>query len=200
MSEVAPIYLEDASGPQRRPRRARRGARERRRSVRHPERGQRSRHSGDGLGRGHGSRRRPRALRRLGALAGEVHAPGNPPGLCHRGRGRAAARSARRRPGRRTDLSARPHRNQLLHRRQHRLQCQRLAQFPLRPDRGMGGAPARGAGRWPHARFRTRRPHRFRARRGARCRASPRTRPGTCSVPAWIGWTSSSGPKAPWAW
>ena len=62
-------------------------------------------------------------------------------------------------------LSARSHRDFGLHRRHHRHQRQRLAQLPLRRHAPLGGAAARGAGRWPPAGCRPRRRHRFRPRR-----------------------------------
>ena len=65
-----------------------------------------------------------------------------------------------------TILSARPHRDRRFHRRQHRLQRQRVAEFPLWRHRRLGRAPARGARRRAHSGCRTRRAHRFRPRHG----------------------------------
>jgi hypothetical protein len=93
--------------------------------------------------------RRRRSAGRVGAVARKADSPGNSPGLRHRRRGRAAARSAGRRAAQPAN-SIRPTQPRTrLPRRQHLHQRQRVAQFPLRRNAPLGGALARGAGRWP---------------------------------------------------
>ena len=127
-------------------------------------------------------------------------APGSSPGICHRRRGRAAARSARRGAAHRPVLSARPHRNLRQHRRHHRHQRQRLAQLPLRRHAPLDRAAARSVRRWHAcANSRAATPS-ISTRARSRCPPSPRTPPATCCAPAWIGSTCSSARKARWEW
>ena len=99
-----------------------------------------------------------------GSSRWRIQPPRNPPRPRHRRRRSPPPRRPRRRPRLRPVLSARPHRDRLLHRRQHRLQRQRLAQLPLRRHRRLVVTPPRRARRWPHPRYPPRRAHRFRPR------------------------------------
>ena len=99
-----------------------------------------------------------------------------------------------------TVLSARSHRDRGFDRRHHRLQCQRVAQFPLRRDARAGWSACAWCSPMAACSTSGAASRSISTRARFRCRQSPRIPPAICCAPAWTGSISSSARKARWAW